>query len=135
MNREYAISNLYSKPHEEEGMQKLLGASILLLFFVVVQTNAFAGTYKCEFKDGGISGINSIHMTESVLTINNSLDIAIEESRIRCANFGKQKRFDGIDDVEQLRIVLKTCTSDAAMEGHLIDARQNKAAEVFCDKI
>lgn len=117
-------------------MQKLLGAALILLFFIVIETNAFAAaSYKCSFKDAGIPGVESIRMTDSVLTINNQLDIPIEESRIRCANFGKQRRFDGTDEVEQLRIVLKTCTSDAAMEGHLIDAKQNRAAEVYCDKI
>lgn len=116
-------------------MQKLIGAAFLLAFFIIAQASAFAVTYKCEFKDEVIAGIETIEMTDSVLIINNSLNIAVEESRIRCANFGKQKRYDGRDEAEQLQVVLKTCTSDAAMEGHLIDAKSKTAAEVTCDRI
>lgn len=119
-------------------MQKLLGASLLLLFFVVSNTNAFAmTTFKCEFKNEKIEGIDSIEMTDNNLVINSTLNIPVEESRIRCANFGKQKRFDGAEPnvQEGLKVVLKTCTSEAAMEGYLIDPKMKKAAEVFCDKI
>lgn len=115
-------------------MQKHIAAFTLLLSLTA--TTAFAdAAFKCHFKSQVIPGVDSIQLTDSVLTINNQLNIAIEESRIRCANFGRQKRFDGADTNEQLQIVLRTCTSDAAMEGHLIDGKQNMAAEVYCDKI
>ena len=115
-------------------MLKQIAAFSLLLSLTGATVFADA-SFKCHFKAEPIPGVNSIQLTDSVLTINNQLNIAIEESRIRCANFGRQKRFDGVDANEQLQIVLRTCTSDAAMEGHLIDGKQNLAAEVFCDKI
>lgn len=119
-------------------MQKLIGASLLLLFFVVSNTNAFAvASFKCAFKNEKIEGIDTIEMTDNTLVINSALNIPVSESRIRCANFGKQKRYDGSEpDVEEgLKVVLKTCTSEAAMEGYLIDPKVKKAAEVICDKI
>jgi len=115
-------------------MQKQIAAFLLLLSLTATTAIADA-SFKCHFKSEAIPGVDSIQLTDSVLTINNQLNIAIEESRIRCANFGRQKRFDGADANEQLQIVLRTCTSDAAMEGHLIDGKQNMAAEVFCNKI
>lgn len=115
-------------------MPKLIAAFFIVLSLTSVSAFADA-SFKCHFKADVIPGVNSIQLTDSVLTINNQLNIAIEESRIRCANFGRQKRFDGADASEQIQIVLRTCTSDAAMEGHLIDGKQNMAAEVFCDKI
>jgi hypothetical protein len=118
-------------------MQKLLGATLLLLFFVVAQTNAFAASFKCGFKNEVIQGVDTIEMNDNTLVINSTVNIPVEESRIRCANFGKQKRFDGKEPnvQEGLQVVLKTCTSEAAMEGHLIDPKSQKAAEVYCDKI
>lgn len=114
-------------------MQKLIGASLILLVLSVLQTNAFAETLKCDFKDHRIEGIDSIVISETNLVINDSVNIPLEQSRIRCANFGKQKRFDG--EASGFQVVLKTCSSDADREGHLIDAKNSKVAEVFCEKI
>lgn len=115
-------------------MLKQIAAFSFLLSLTCASAFAEA-SFKCQFKSETIPGVESIQLTDTVLTINNQLNIAIEESRIRCANFGRQKRFDGADANEQLQIVLRTCTSDAAMEGHLIDGKHNMAAEVFCDKM
>lgn len=114
-------------------MHKLIGASLILLFLSIMQTNAFAETLKCDFKDQKIEGVDSIVISEKNLVINETLNIPLEQSRIRCANFGRQKRFDG--EASGFQVVLKTCSSDADREGHLIDARNAKVAEVICEKI
>lgn len=113
-------------------MQKLIGATLILMFLAIVQTNAFASEFNCKFKSGTVDGVDSILVTEDHLIINNYLEIPLDRSRVKCANFGRQTRLDGMG--AGFQIILKTCSSEAKFQGHLIDAKNNKAAEVICDE-
>lgn len=115
-------------------MQKLLGASLLLTILVILHTNAFAAPLNCKFKNLNerVEGVETLSIDEDALIVNNTLAIPLEHTRIKCGRFGKQHRFDGMG--KGLQIILKSCTDDAALEGHLIDAINTKAAEVICDE-
>lgn len=113
-------------------MNKLMGATFLLVLLVMLQTKAFASNLDCDFKSGTLDGINKIEITKENLILNSHIAIPLDESRVRCANFGRQKRFDG--SAEGYMVILKTCTSEAVMEGHLIDSKNQQAAEVTCKK-
>jgi hypothetical protein len=114
-------------------MSKLVSASLLLVFLFALQTNAFAGTLSCKFKDEKVVGVKSIEVAEDSLLINKELEIPLEKSRVKCGGFGRQTRLDG--SALGYQVVLKTCTSEAQLEGHLIDSVNQVAAEVLCDQI
>lgn len=125
----------YSRNKMEEGMKKLMGACVLLFVFSVLHTNAFASSLNCKFKsaDSTVEGIDSLQITDDQLVINQNEAIQLEHTRIKCGQFGKQNRFDGLGN--GLQVILKSCTDEAALEGHLIDAVNSKVAEVICDKV
>lgn len=114
-------------------MKKLLTASLLLVALFVLQTNAFAQTktYKCQFKDSAVEGIKSLEISEESLLINKVMEIPLQKSTVKCGNFGKQMRLDG--SALGYMVVLKSCSSDAKLEGDLIDSVKEVAAEVICD--
>lgn len=112
------------------GMKKLMTASVLLFILSVLQTNSFAATLDCKFKELSVEGVESIQMTDESLIINKELEIPLEKSRVRCGHFGKQVRFDG--RALGYQVILKSCTMEAKLEGHLIDAVNEVAAEVNC---
>lgn len=114
-------------------MSKLIKASLLLVFVLVLQTKAFALNLDCKFKDVKVSGVKSIRLSDESLIINKELEIPLEKSRVNCANFGRQTRFDG--RALGYQVVLKTCTTDAKLEGHLIDSVNAVAADVVCNSI
>ncbi len=115
-------------------MQKLQAYVSVIVFSTLVGTSAFAGVLQCDFKDERLPGIDSIEMTEEALVINGNVTIPVEETRIRCSNFGKRKRYDGQLEQDGLQVILKNCTTEAALEGHLIDPKAKKAVEVFCNE-
>lgn len=114
-------------------MKKLLTASVLLFVISVLHTKAFAMNLNCKFKDAPVSGVNTLHINDESLIINSELEIPLEKSRVKCGNFGRQTRLDG--EALGYQVILKTCTTDANMEGHLIDSIKGVAAEVYCNHI
>jgi hypothetical protein len=118
---------------KEEGMNKLIKASLFLIALVLLQNTAFARTLDCKFKDDSMSGIDSIHLSEENLVLNQELEIPLEKSSVRCGHFGRQDRFDG--SALGYQVVLKSCSSEAKLEGHLIDSINHIAADVLCQAI
>lgn len=114
-------------------MQKLITASLILFVLVALQTKAFALSMNCKFKADKVSGVESIHINEESLIINKELEIPLEKSRVKCGHFGRQARYDG--SALGYQVVLKSCTSDAALEGHLIDSLNMVASDVVCDSV
>ena len=112
-------------------MNKLTLASALLLFFVTITTQAFASELDCKFKDGKVAGVKSIQISEESLILNKELEIPLEKSRVKCGNFGRQTRLDG--RALGYQVILKSCTTDAKLEGVLIDSINEVAADVLCD--
>lgn len=112
-------------------MQKLISAFLLFLFLIALNKNAFADTLLCKFKTEAVSAIKSLVVDEDVLIINSRMEIPLEKSRVRCGNFGRQVRLDGMD--QRFQVVLKSCSTEAKLEGHIIDARAQEIAEVVCD--
>lgn len=111
-------------------MQKLIGASFILILLAALQTNAFAGTLNCKFKADRIDGVQSISVTNDYLVINEETEIPLDKSIVKCAHFGRQTRLDG--NAAGYQVILKSCSSEANLEGHMIDSIENKAAEVVC---
>lgn len=114
-------------------MQKLVGASLILMVLMSLQTKAFAAVLECDFRSGNVPGVESIQISEDAMIINNNLAVPLSQSRVNCAHFGKQIRLDGLADGYQ--VILKSCTSEAKYEGHLIDAKMQRSAKVYCDEI
>ena len=124
----------YSHQHEGGWMQKLLVAGLLLVILATLQTKAFAKSsfsgLHCSFKHGRVSNIQTLEMAEDSLIINAEIEIPLEVSRVKCGGFGKQVRFDGL--ALGYQVILKSCSSEAKLEGHLIDSLNDKVAEVVC---
>lgn len=112
-------------------MLKLITASLFLFVLVILQNNAFALSLDCKFKETTVTGVKSIEIKEESLVINKQLEIPMEKSKVKCGSFGRQTRFDG--SALGFQIVLKSCSSEAKLEGHLIDEIREVAAEVLCD--
>lgn len=118
---------------KEEGMFKLIGASVILFVLTVLQSKAFAlSEMNCKVKNGSISGIHTLQLSEDHLIINNQVTIALEKLRVKCGNMGRQLRFEGED--RGLQVILKTCSSEAKVEGHILDHTNNTQALVQCDE-
>lgn len=112
-------------------MNKLFTASVLLLVLAALQTKAFAAELECKFKNGGVEGVEKIELSDENLIINHSLEIPLLKTRVRCGHFGKQVRFDG--EAEGIQVILKSCTTDAKLEGELVDYEKRVSADVFCN--
>ena len=113
-------------------MFKLVTASVFLIVLAALQTSAFASTLNCKFKDMTVTGIKSLELKAESMIINSDMEIPLEKSRVKCGSFGRQTRLDG--NALGFQIVLKSCTSEAQLEGHIIDEINEVAAEVLCDK-
>ncbi len=114
-------------------MFKLISASVLLFVLVALQSKAFAlSDMNCKVKDGTIDGIETLHLSDEVLTINGVVSIPLDKLRVKCANMGRQIRLEG--EAEGIQVVLKTCSTEARVEGHIIDAANNTKAIVQCDE-
>lgn len=111
-------------------MNKLITASALLFILVFLQTKAFAMNLDCKFKDATVAGVKTIELTDETLKINSELEIPLEKSRVNCGNFGRQTRFDG--SALGYQVVLKSCTTEAKLEGVLIDSLNEVGADVLC---
>jgi hypothetical protein len=116
-------------------MKKFIGASLLLVVISALQTNAFAGSLNCAFKNAEVrvEGIETLQISDEALVVNQNEIIPLAHTRIKCGAFGRQDRFDGVGG--GLQIILKSCTDEAALEGHLIDSANSKVAEVVCDEV
>ncbi len=114
-------------------MNKFITASLLLFILLALQTKAFAANLSCKFKDVEVAGVDSIELNNENLIINSEIEIPLEKSKVKCGHFGRQTRLDG--SAMGFQVVLKTCSSDFKMEGHLIDSVNEVAAEVFCNQI
>jgi len=114
-------------------MFKLLGASVLLFVLTVLQSKAFAlSDMNCRIKNGSIGGIHSLHLSDEQLIINNQVTIALDKLRVKCGNMGRQIRLEG--EGQGLQVILKTCSSEAKVEGHILDPSNNTQALVQCDE-
>lgn len=111
-------------------MQKLMSACLLLIVLAFLQTKAFA--LNCKFKNSKVENIQSLQIQNESLIINQELEIPLEKNRVRCGNFGRQDRFDG--NALGYQVILKSCTDEAKLSGHLIDSRLEQVAEVICDE-
>jgi hypothetical protein len=116
-------------------MKKFIGASLLLVVISALQTKAFAGSLNCAFKNAEVrvEGVETLQISEEALVVNENEIIPLAHTRIKCGAFGRQDRFDGVGN--GLQIILKSCTDEAALEGHLIDSANSKVAEVVCDEV
>lgn len=114
-------------------MNKLMQASLFLLFLVLFQNQVFAQDLNCEFKDLKMEGVESIQISDKSLVINKELEIPLDKSRVICGNFGRQERFDGM--ALGYQVILESCTSEAKLEGRLIDSIKEVAAKVLCHKV
>lgn len=113
-------------------MFRLLGASVLLFVLTVLTSKAFAITdMNCKVKNGTIAGIQSLHLSDEQLIINNTVAIPLDKLRVKCGNMGRQIRLEG--EAEGLQVILKTCSTEAKVEGHILDASNNTQALVQCD--
>lgn len=112
-------------------MNKLLTASVLLFILAALQTKAFAQDLECKFKNGGVDGVDKIELSDESLIINSNVAIPLEKTRVRCGNFGKQVRFDG--DAAGYQVILKSCTTEAKLEGELVDNQKRLSADVLCN--
>lgn len=118
---------------KEEGMLKLSGAVVLLVLLSVLTSKAFAiSEMNCRVKNGDITGIQTLHLSETELTINGSLNIPLEKLRVKCANMGRQIRLEGAAD--GLQVILKTCSTEAKVEGHILDPANNTQTTILCDE-
>lgn len=114
-------------------MQKFIGAFLLLVILAALQPKAFAASLNCSFKDGEtkVEGIETLHITDDALIVNENEVITLEHTSIKCGVFGRQDRFDGLG--KRLQIILKSCTDEAVLEGRLIDSAQAVAADIICN--
>jgi hypothetical protein len=109
-----------------------MGAVVLLFILSVLQSKAFALTdMNCKVKNGEISGIETLELTDEQLIINNTVSIPLEKLRVKCANMGRQIRLEG--EGEGLQVILKTCSTEAEVEGHILDPANNTQALVQCN--
>jgi hypothetical protein len=123
----------YSTPHEGGRMNKLIGASLIIIVLAALQGNVFAATLNCKFKDAQMKGVDSIQISEENLIINNEMEIPLEKSRVNCAHFGRQTRLDG--SALGYQVILKSCSTEAQLEGHLIDSINEVSADVLCQQM
>jgi hypothetical protein len=114
-------------------MYKLIGASVLLFFLTILTSKAFAlSDMNCKVKNGTIAGIQTLHLSDEHLIINDTMSIPLEKLRVKCGNMGRQIRLEG--EAEGLQVILKTCSTEAKVEGHILDASNNTQALVQCDE-
>lgn len=112
-------------------MNKLITASVLLAALTLLQTKAFAGIFDCKFKSSGIAGVKSIQLSDDNLVLNQELEIPLDKTRVKCGNFGRQVRFDG--EALGFQVILKSCSTEAKLEGSIVDNVHAIAADVLCD--
>jgi hypothetical protein len=127
------LSLRYSHQKKERGMKRLFCATLLLVFVLVVQNKVFASILDCKFKNVSVMGVDKIQLIHEDLVINGELEIPLEKSRVKCGNFGRQVRFDG--SALGYQVILKSCTTEAQLEGVLIDAVHFVAVDLQCHSL
>jgi hypothetical protein len=128
------VRNKYSLHKTEEGMQKLIGAALLLVILAALNTKAFAiSSLDCKIKSGQVAGIKTLYINEDALIINDQVVVELAHSKIKCGNLGRQDRFDGDTGEGGIQVVLKSCTNGSVLEGHIIDSRHAQVADIVCD--
>jgi hypothetical protein len=111
-------------------MQKMLLSVVLFSLLSGLYSEAFGGSLHCRFKDQKINDIDKIEINDQSLIINNEMEIPLEKTRVICGNFGRQMRLDG--SALGYQVVLKSCSTEAKLEGHLIDSLKVVAADIQC---
>lgn len=115
-------------------MYKLIKPVLILIALFVLGSHAFAvEELHCRFTDRQIKDIESIVIKHDQLVINNKIKINLDLSEINCSTFGRQLRFDGNDHGYQ--VILKTCTSEAVLEGRIIDVIKQEIGDITCDLV
>ena len=114
-------------------MQKLLTASLLLFVLITLTNQAFATTLNCKFKDAPIHGIKSIQISQESLILDDMKEIPLVKTDVKCGNFGQQTRLDG--NALGYQVVLKSCTTEAKLEGVLVDEINFVAADLLCNTV
>lgn len=110
----------------------MLKFSVLVLFsFLYFEQEAIASSRKCNFTKEKISGVSTIEFSEESIKINGEMEIPLEKTKIKCGISGKRLRFDGL--ALGYQVVLETCTTQATLEGHLIDSVNQEIAELACE--
>jgi hypothetical protein len=112
-------------------MNKFMTAAALLLILSALSGQAFAKTLHCRYKLDRIEDVDFIKIEEESAMLNDSMEIPLERSVVRCGNFGRQIRLDG--RALGYQVVLKSCSSDARLEGHLIDSIRQQAVDIVCN--
>ena len=112
-------------------MQKLLAACVLLVILATLQTRAFGATLNCQFTSTKFENIKSIQLSDETFKINNEIEIPMETSKIKCGHFGKRDRLDGL--ALGYQIILKACSSEHSVAGHIIDEVNEVAADIVCN--
>lgn len=77
-----------------------------------------------------MEGVSSIVVKGELIIINGEVEVPLEKSEINCSNFGRQLRFDGNEQGYQ--VILKSCTSEASLEGVVIDTIQQQVGDILC---
>ncbi len=114
-------------------MLKLSGALVLLIILSALTSKAFAiSEMNCRVKNGDISGIQTLHLSEGELTINGTVSIPLEKLSVKCANMGRQIRLEG--EADGFQVILKTCSTEAKVEGHIMDPANNTQTTILCDE-
>ncbi len=111
-------------------MNKLLKASFFLVCFLLLQNSVFATDLNCEFKETKVEGIDSIQVSGGNMLINEEMEIPLDKTRVKCGNFGRQIRYDGM--ALGYQVILESCSTEAKFEGRLIDSINQVAAKVLC---
>jgi hypothetical protein len=112
-------------------MNRLMTASFLLLILSLLSGQAFAKTLHCRYKFDRIEEVKIIKIEQESIMLNDLMEIPLERSVVRCGNFGRQVRLDG--RALGYQVVLKSCTTDAKLEGHLIDFIRQQSADIVCN--
>ncbi len=106
-------------------MQKL---SVVLVFLLAAfQANA---STNCNFTSTPMEEVSEIQLVDEILVINGKIAVSLEKTQIRCGAHGKRERFEGSESGYQ--VILKDCTEDDRLEGHLIDSVRQKIADIEC---
>jgi hypothetical protein len=114
-------------------MPKIILVSFLLFTALGFSSEVFALALNCKFKNDQMNGVDHIELRDEGLIINRQLEIPLEKTRVVCGNFGRQTRFDG--SALGYQVILKSCSTEAKLEGHLIDSVNTLAADVLCQPI
>ena len=130
--RAHVTNTEFQTATKETWMKKLLTACLLLVLIAALQPKAFAATLNCEFTSTSFENIKSIKLSDETFKINDEIEIPLEKSIIKCGHFGKRSRMDGL--ALGYQIILKACSSEHTVAGHIIDEVNEVAADIVCNE-